>query len=76
MVRTGMRLALIGAAIGLAGAFILGRLMHSTLYDVAVIDSSSTSLVALILLAVAVFACWIPARRSARVDPMIALRVE
>jgi predicted permease len=76
MVRNGMRLAFIGAAVGLAGAFILGRLMHSTLYDTGVIDFSSTSLVALILLAVAAFACWIPARRSARVDPMIALRDE
>jgi ABC-type antimicrobial peptide transport system permease subunit len=50
--------------------------MHSTLYDLGAIDYSSTSLVALILLAVAAFACWIPARRSARVDPMIALRDE
>ena len=76
MVRGGMRLALIGAAGGLAGAFLLGRLMHSTLYEIGAIDYSSTSLVALILLAVAVLACWIPARRSAHVDPMVALRDE
>lgn len=76
MVRKGMRLAVVGAAFGLADAFILGRLMHSTLYDVGAIDYSSTSVVGLVVLGVAAFACWIPARRSARVDPMIALRDE
>jgi putative ABC transport system permease protein len=76
MIRKGMRLALIGAVVGLAGTLVLGRLMHSTLYDIGAIDYSSTSLVALILLAVAAVACLIPARRSSRVDPMVALRNE
>jgi putative ABC transport system permease protein len=76
MVRGGVRLALPGMAIGLAGTFVLGRLMHSTLYGVGSVDYLSTLLVAALLLAVAVFACWLPARRSAQVDPMIALREE
>jgi putative ABC transport system permease protein len=74
VVRGGIRLALPGMALGLIGAFALGRLMHSTLYGVGSVDFLSTLLVAALLLAVAVFACWLPARRSAQVDPMIALR--
>ncbi|MBB6142278.1 putative ABC transport system permease protein [Silvibacterium bohemicum] len=74
VVRGGIRLALPGMALGLIGAFALGQLMHSTLYGVGSVDFLSTLLVAALLLAVAVFACWLPARRSAQVDPMIALR--
>jgi putative ABC transport system permease protein len=74
IVRGGMRLALIGALLGLAGAFTLGRLMHSTLYGVASLDYFSFTFVAALLLAVALLASWIPARRSARIDPMIAIR--
>jgi putative ABC transport system permease protein len=70
----GLRLASIGALIGLAGVLTLGRLMHSTLYGVHNFDVASTALVVLVLMSVAALACWIPARRSARVDPIIALR--
>ncbi|HEX4068005.1 MAG TPA: ABC transporter permease [Acidobacteriaceae bacterium] len=76
IVRGGLRLALPGMAIGLAGVFILGRLLHSTLYHVGSVDYLSFTLVAALLLAVALLACWLPARRSARVDPMVALRNE
>jgi putative ABC transport system permease protein len=76
IVRSGIRLALPGMAIGLAGVFVLGRLMHSTLYGVGAMDYASTALVAVVLFAVALLACWIPARRSAQVDPMVALRDE
>ncbi len=76
IVKNGIRLALPGMAIGLAGVLVLGRLMHSTLYGVGAVDYGSTLLVALVLLAVALVACWVPARRSARVDPMVALREE
>jgi putative ABC transport system permease protein len=48
--------------------------MHSTLYGVGAIDYTSTLLVAAVLFAVALIACWVPARRCAQVDPMIALR--
>jgi putative ABC transport system permease protein len=76
IVRGGMRLALIGIAIGLAGAYGLGRLMHTTLYGIQSADLGSLFAVAALLLTVALIACWLPARRSARVDPMQALRRE
>jgi putative ABC transport system permease protein len=76
MVRSGMRLALPGVVIGLAGVYVLGRLMHSTLYGVGTVDYGSTLLVTLVLLIVAAIACWVPARRSARIEPTIALRGE
>jgi putative ABC transport system permease protein len=76
MVRGGMRLALIGIAIGLAGAYGLGRLMHTTLYGVESADLGSLTAVAALLFLVAVVACWLPARRSAAIDPMKALRNE
>jgi putative ABC transport system permease protein len=71
-----MRLALIGIAIGLAGAYGLGRLMHTTLYGVESADLGSLTAVAALLFLVAVVACWLPARRSAAIDPMKALRNE
>jgi putative ABC transport system permease protein len=76
IVRGGVRLALPGMAIGLVGVVVLGRLMHSTLYGVGSVDYASTGLVAVVLLAVGMVACWVPARRSAQVDPMVALRDE
>lgn len=74
MVRGGLRLALIGVAVGLAGAFALGRAFHSTLYGIGSVDYASLTAVAAVLLSVAVFASWVPARRAALVDPMVALR--
>lgn len=74
MVRSGMRLAIVGTAIGIAGALTLSRLMQSTLYGVQRIDLASLSAVAILLLGVALFACWFPARRSAAIDPMSVLR--
>jgi putative ABC transport system permease protein len=76
IVRGGIRLALPGMAIGLTGVLVLGRLMRSTLYGVGAVDYASTFLVAALLFAVAVIACWVPAHRSAQVDPMVALREE
>ena len=76
MVRGGMKLAFIGAGIGLVGVYGLGQVMHSTLYGVGRVDFSSVAIVATLLLAVAVLASWLPARRTARIDPVIALREE
>jgi putative ABC transport system permease protein len=76
IVRGGIRLALPGMAIGLAGALVLGRLMHSTLYGIGAVDYASTFLVTAALFAVALIACWVPANRCAEVDPMVALRDE
>ncbi len=76
VVRSGMRMAFIGIVIGLAGALGLGMVMRKTLYGVTAADPASLIAVAVLLFAVALFACWVPARRSAAVDPMQALRSE
>jgi putative ABC transport system permease protein len=70
----GMKLALTGVALGLIGVYALGHLMRSTLYGIHTVDLESFAAVALTLLVVAVVASYVPARRSAKVDPMIALR--
>jgi putative ABC transport system permease protein len=74
--RGGMQLALIGIVIGMAGAYGLGRLMQSTLYGVGAVDFGSLAAVSVLLLGIAGLACWLPARRSAAIDPMQALRNE
>ena len=61
---------------GLAGALELTRFLRGQLFDIAAIDPASYAAVMLILLGVALLACWIPARRAAKVDPVIALRAE
>ena len=76
IVRQGMMLAVIGSAIGLAIAFAGAQMLKSLLYGVSATDPITFGGVALVLLGVALFACWIPARRAARVDPMVALRAE
>lgn len=76
IVGSGFRMALAGLSIGLAGALVLGRVMRSTLYGVQSADLSSLAMVGVLLLAVALVACWLPARRAAKVDPMVALRYE
>jgi putative ABC transport system permease protein len=76
IVREGLGLACIGLALGLVGAYFVGRGMQSTLYGVGKIDLSVFGLVALLLVIAAVIACLIPARRAASVEPMQALRAE
>ncbi|HEX4441134.1 MAG TPA: ABC transporter permease [Thermoanaerobaculia bacterium] len=70
----GMRQVAIGLAIGLAGALALSRLWSSLLYEVSPYDPPTFFVVALMLLAVAALACFLPARRATSVDPMVALR--
>jgi putative ABC transport system permease protein len=72
----GIKLALIGAAIGIALALSLGRFLQSLLFEIRATDPTTLTGVSLLLLAVAVIACYIPARRAMRVDPMVALRYE
>jgi predicted permease len=76
ILREGLILAVMGLGFGLIGAYFLGRAMHSTLYGVGTIDLGAFAAVALILLASALFACYVPARRAAKIDPMVALRYE
>jgi predicted permease len=72
----GMRLALIGLTLGLIASIGLTRLMSGLLFDVNATDPLTFTLIALFLMTVALAACWIPARRATKVDPLVALRLE
>jgi putative ABC transport system permease protein len=74
VLKEGILLALAGLALGLAGAYFVGRGMQSIVFGVGAIDYKAFSVVALLLMISAVLACYIPAYRATRVDPMQALR--
>jgi predicted permease len=76
VMRQGVRLALVGLAIGLVGAWLLTRYMSSVLYGVSARDPLTFIGIPVLLSIVVVLACFFPARRAARVDPMVALRHE
>jgi putative ABC transport system permease protein len=69
-------LAGIGLAVGLVGAFFVGKALHSTLYGIGSMDFTATGAVAVLLVSASLVASWVPARRAAAVEPMRALRSE
>jgi putative ABC transport system permease protein len=76
IVREGIILAGIGLTLGLISSYFIGRAMRSMLYGVNAMDFSAFAIVGLLLLAAALFACYLPARRAASVHPMQVLRTE
>src|SRR5262245_29623661 len=74
VLKQGLNLTLIGVAIGLAGSLALTRLIKSLLYDVSATDPTTFVITTLLLTTAALLASYIPARRAANVDPMMALR--
>jgi putative ABC transport system permease protein len=76
VLRRGLRLAAIGLAIGLVGAYALGRFLGSIMPRLASADPLALAGVSVLLFLVTLVACWLPARRATKVDPMIALRSE
>ena len=73
IISEGLRLLIFGVGAGLAGAFAIRRAMETQLFGVQGFDPVVLSLVAILLSVVALFACAVPARRAARIDPVIAL---
>jgi putative ABC transport system permease protein len=76
VIQRGMRFALLGVALGLAGAIASTRLLKSLLFEITPTDPLTAAVVTLLLTGAALLACYIPARRAAKVDPMVALRAE
>jgi ABC-type antimicrobial peptide transport system permease subunit len=76
ILRQGMFMAAVGLALGIGVAVALARLITSQLYEVSPADPWAFAVATVVLAAVAAFACFVPARRATKVDPMVALHYE
>jgi putative ABC transport system permease protein len=76
VLRKGLALILAGVSIGLAAGAGLTQFLRALLFEVQTTDAATFALVALLMVLIGLLACWIPARRATRVDPMVALRYE
>ena len=76
VLRNGMRLAVVGITLGVGGALWLTRFLESLLFGVKPVDLPTFAAAVLLLTAVALLACYLPARRATKIDPMVALRYE
>ena len=76
VVRQGMSVAVTGMVLGLAGAFVLTRFMRALLFGVQASDPVTFAAIAAALTVVVLVACYVPARRAARIDPIVSLRTE
>jgi putative ABC transport system permease protein len=74
--RAGIRLALIGVVVGIGVALLLTRLIRQLLFGVGTIDLPTYGVIAAALIIIALLACWVPAQRATRVDPMVGQRCE
>jgi putative ABC transport system permease protein len=76
VIRQGMSLVLIGVAIGLAASLAVSQLLKSFLFGLSAADPMTFGIIPLLLAAIALLACCVPARRAMKVDPMVALRCD